>query len=104
MPAGEPRYHIISYDIGEPARLQRIHRFLKKRAMPIQYSVFLMRGTAAELDCLVGELEDMINPNEDDIRFYTLPRKPEIVTLGQQGLMDGIILCTENEDDYANTL
>ena len=33
-------FYVISYDIGNPNRLLRVHRFLKGFALPIQYSVF----------------------------------------------------------------
>jgi CRISPR-associated protein Cas2 len=84
--------HLIAYDIGDPKRLGRIHRFLRKQAMPIQYSVFLIECNAVQLRALRDELEAMIDPKKDDIRIYTLPEKAEIMTLGQQHLAEGIYL------------
>ncbi|MEN8133113.1 MAG: CRISPR-associated endonuclease Cas2 [Pseudomonadota bacterium] len=104
MPVNEQRDHIIAYDIGEPRRLGRIHRYLKKRAMPIQYSVFLIRCNAEQLHGIIQELDDMIDPERDDIRFYTLPRKPQVITLGQQGMPEGLQLLSGTGNDYEKML
>lgn len=104
MPANERRFHIISYDIGDPDRLRRIHRYLKKCAMPIQYSVFLIQCTAKDLENIIEDLDDMIDPRKDDIRFYTLPKKIEIITLGQQGLSEGMFLLAGDHDAYIRKL
>lgn len=104
MAENEQRSHIISYDIGEPRRLVKIHRYLKKRALPVQYSVFLIRCTPAMLKVIMNELEAMIAPAEDDIRSYTLPRKPEIITLGRQAKFAGMELLNGGENDYIQLL
>ncbi|MEJ2612895.1 MAG: CRISPR-associated endonuclease Cas2 [Candidatus Thiodiazotropha sp.] len=75
-------------------RLTRIHRYLKKLAMPIQYSVFL-------IECNAKELQEMINPKQDDIRIYTLPLKPVIMTLGKQALSQGIYLLSGDNDYFS---
>ncbi|MEO5344629.1 MAG: CRISPR-associated endonuclease Cas2, partial [Gammaproteobacteria bacterium SHHR-1] len=75
-----------------------IHRFLKKQAMPVQYSVFLIRCNALRLQQLRDELAAMIDPEADDIRIYTLPEKSDIITLGQQQLAEGIYLLGSDDD------
>jgi len=104
MPINQQRDHIIAYDIGEPRRLGRIHRYLKKRAMPIQYSVFLIKCSPEQLRQVMEELNEMIDPVADDVRFYTLPRKAEIITLGQQGMHKGVQLLNETENEYEQKL
>ena len=53
---------VICYDIAQPRRLARLHRYLKKWAAPIQYSVFLMTGDERQLArCLAGA-EEIIHP------------------------------------------
>jgi CRISPR-associated protein Cas2 len=103
MPQLQHKAHIITYDIGNPRRLRRIHRYLKKQAMPIQYSVFLIECDALQLKQVRDELEEMINPKQDDIRIYTLPLKPVIMTLGQQYMARGIYLLGD-DDDYFSQL
>ncbi len=104
MPINQQRDHIIAYDIGEPRRLCRIHRYLKKRAMPIQYSVFLIKCTPERLSLIMDELKEMIDPAIDDIRSYTLPKKAKIITLGQQGLIQDVLLLDGNENGYEQHL
>lgn len=38
---------VIGYDIRDPRRLQRVHRRLCRHATPLEYSVFLLVGSAA---------------------------------------------------------
>ena len=104
MPINQQRDHIIAYDIGEPRRLVRIHRYLKKRAMPIQYSVFLIKCSPEQLRNIMEELNEMIDPAADDVRFYTLPIKAKIITLGQQGMRPGVQLLSGTENDYEKML
>jgi CRISPR-associated protein Cas2 len=97
-------FHIISYDIADPKRLARIHRYLKKKAEPIQYSVFLFQGTHQQLRIIYEDIADLIDENEDDVRFYTLPQKQQIVTMGRQGLGNGIQIINQEISDYLRLL
>lgn len=84
--------HIISYDIADPKRLQRIHRFLKKVALPLQYSVFLLEADAKRIEQLEKQLATMINPRADDIRIYPLPLEPDWCALGKPLWGEGMLL------------
>ena len=55
MAINAPRGWLITYDITDPKRLVRLHRFLVRRATPVQYSVFHFEGSAA----LMGRLKDI---------------------------------------------
>jgi CRISPR-associated protein Cas2 len=92
MAANKPRLHLLAYDIADPRRLVRVHRAVRAFGMPLQYSVFIVPGTAATIDALVAELNGIIEPSEDDIRIYPLPAKPDITHYGRQWLADGIHL------------
>ncbi|MFV0476262.1 MAG: CRISPR-associated endonuclease Cas2 [Parahaliea sp.] len=98
MPLNRTCDHIIAYDIASPRRLGKVHRYLKKCAVPIQYSVFLTRCTTGELKTVISDIEKLINPLEDDVRFYTLPYKARILTAGQQGWPAGVFLLAEAEE------
>ena len=50
------RETIICYDICCPRRLGRIHRYLKRVAYPLQYSVFMFTGTAVQLERCLARL------------------------------------------------
>jgi CRISPR-associated protein Cas2 len=104
MPSLKTNYHIIAYDVSDQRRLRRIHRYLSNQAMPIQYSVFLMQGNAARVDEVEDHLRELMDETKDDIRIYTLPEKPQIITFGQQPLNDGIWLLTGQENDYLQKL
>jgi CRISPR-associated protein Cas2 len=82
--------YIICYDIGHPARLQRIHRALRRQAMALQYSVFLFSGTPLQLERCLDELEKLMDKRHDDIRAYPLPRRGLRLCRGKPLLPEGI--------------
>ncbi len=90
MASGKAGYHLLAYDIADPARLQRVHRTVSERGIPIQYSVFLVYGNSEELQGLCHELCSIIHPKEDDIRIYPLPRRLEMHRYGRQTLPHGV--------------
>lgn len=92
MSVSETRLYLISYDIADPRRLQRVHAFLKKHAMPVQYSVFLARVSERRLVSLLAEINQRIDPRSDDVRAYPLPADCEAVTLGRLYLPEGVML------------
>ena len=69
------QFYLISYDIRDPKRLQRIHKFLKDYGKPIQKSVFECWLTQKELEEVISWLEDFIKRKEDRVRIYHLCRK-----------------------------
>lgn len=91
MAINQKRNWLIAYDIADPKRLAKIHRLLKKQAIPIQYSLFLYRGTTQKAKQLIEELSTHINNKQDDLRAYPIPSKPEINLIGQPLLLDGIL-------------
>ena len=83
---------IVCYDICDPRRLGRVFRYLKKRAVPLQYSVFLFFGDDRQLDrCLAG-LVPLIDEKCDDVRAYPLPKRGLKARLGRPTLPVGIQL------------
>ena len=83
-------FYVISYDIGNPKRLLRIHRYLKGLALPIQYSVFYFEDSEVELEKCIDKLTTMIDLKEDDVRCYPLPKTGLQVCLGKAGLPNDI--------------
>jgi CRISPR-associated protein Cas2 len=82
---------LVCYDIASPRRLARVRRWLVRHAVPVQYSVFVATGTAAEIDALVAGLARRIHPRQDDVRLYPLERGRPAWQLGVPILADGII-------------
>lgn len=76
--------YLICYDIRHPRRLGRVARYLEKNAIRIQYSVFSAHLDARRLRLMLEELDSLIEPKEDDIRVYPLPRQGEVTLIGKQ--------------------
>ncbi|MDX1606543.1 MAG: CRISPR-associated endonuclease Cas2 [Candidatus Competibacterales bacterium] len=84
--------YLIAYDIADPHRLNRVARFLTKCAVRIQYSVFAAEFTRTQLDDTLEGLRALIDPREDDIRAYPLPRVGQVALMGRQLFPDDILL------------
>ncbi len=82
---------IVTYDITEPKRGVRVHRLLKKRGIPLQYSVFLVEASSAQMHALMRELETLIAKQADDVRAYRLPANPQFDQLGPSMLPDDML-------------
>lgn len=83
---------LLAYDITDPKRLQQVHRTVRAAGIPVQYSVFLVPATAAAIDSLLSELDDIIEPAKDDIRVYPLPGRLDVCRYGRQHLPIGLEL------------
>ena len=75
--------HVVCYDIRCPKRLGRVHRYLKRRAIPLQYSVFLVELDDQRCQRLLRGLQDLIDPRKDDVRVYVLPSAPDWCMIGK---------------------
>lgn len=84
--------YLLSYDIADPKRLQRIHRVLKKAGLPVQYSVFSLVVSQRQLDGVLEYVLHLMDEREDDVRCYALPSVIECKTLGRQFFPDDIML------------
>ncbi len=80
---------VIGYDITEPRRLQRVHRLMCGFATPLEYSVFLLVGNAAEKDRCLAALAKLIT-REDDVRCFPLPSRGFQRRIGRASLPPGI--------------
>ncbi len=83
---------LVAYDIADKRRLARVHRHLKRHATPVQYSVFVYRGSVATAGRLAQDLERLIDIRADDVRIYRLPERIEVVTFGRTFLPEGMLL------------
>lgn len=92
MALNAPRAWIICYDIANKKRLVRLHRFVKKFAQPVQYSVFYYEGSSAQLARRMQDIAKHIDPRDDDVRAYPIPHPAQVDTLGRGVLPDGVLL------------
>ncbi len=88
----EQRNWLIAYDIANPRRLSRVHRYLKRHAIPVQYSVFVLHGNQIMLDRVLSGIAELIAPHADDVRAYYLPNRCEVAMLGRQSFPNGVML------------
>jgi CRISPR-associated protein Cas2 len=98
MALNQPRLYLVCYDITEPKRLVRVHRFLREEGMPVQYSVFTAQLSSKALHRLLGGLRRRIDPRTDDVRVYPLPARRERLCLGRQFFPDDVMLIEEGVD------
>ena len=103
---GDSRIHtyLIAYDIADPRRLHRVHRFLKQHAVPIQYSVFVTRISEAQLARIKTGIVDRICEDEDDVRIYHIPDRTEVQLLGRSPLPEGMQLVAGDDAATMNQL
>lgn len=95
MALNETRTWLIAYDISNPKRLLRVHRYLKTVATPVQYSLFVAEESTYGIQRIHLALEELIDPRNDDVRIYPLPRHIEIHHYGRSLLPAGLLLLTD---------
>lgn len=86
MALNAPRTWLIAYDIRDKKRLSRLGRFIRKHALPVQYSLYCYQGSAAQLGRLMQDIATYIDPRQDDVRAYQLPDCPRYDVLGRGSL------------------
>ena len=65
-------WYLLAYDIADPRRLQRTHRYLKTQGTPAQKSVFLVYGNNREIQDIINGVAGIMDPSEDDLRLYPI--------------------------------
>lgn len=93
MPANRSTPWLLCYDIADPRRLQRVHRAACRHATPLQYSVFHTIATRREILAMIHDIEEYIDPGQDDVRTYPLMTTTPPVLIGRDRLPRGIMLC-----------
>lgn len=92
MALNQPLRYLIAYDIRNPRRLIRVHRFLRREGMPVQYSVFTAQLTQRKLTRVMDGLQAIIDVRADDVRIYPLPTRLDASLLGRQMFPDDVML------------
>jgi CRISPR-associated protein Cas2 len=90
----EARAWLACYDIAEPRRLRQVHRYLVKRAIAVQYSVFAGVWTEGELGRVLEGIGHQISAKRDDVRVYPLPQWGAAEVRGPMVEGEGIWLLT----------
>jgi len=92
------RVYLAAYDIADGRRLRRVARCLTKVGIRLQYSLFYLPLTVVERVGLLAELEALIDPSEDDVRLYPLPKQGQVTWLGRSPFPDDVMLFEGAED------
>lgn len=77
-------WFVLAYDVRNEKRLRRLHYYLKKRALPLQRSVFLLHKKPSELNRMLQGVRERTHKNEDDVRLYPVVSPHSIWAAGQQ--------------------
>lgn len=77
-----PGWYMVCYDIADPRRLGKVHRFMKKKGMAAQKSIFFVQREAREMKSFFKDLERIIKQGEDDIRAYPVESPKKVWTTG----------------------
>lgn len=94
MALNQARNWLIAYDIVDPRRLRRVHRFLCAHAVPVQYSVFATRASPMGLGVMRAALAELVDAREDDVRIYPVPEPANLSVYGRKSLPDGLRVLT----------
>lgn len=83
---------LIAYDIFDPRRVQKVHRYLLQYCQPLQKSVMLFDGTdSAFAQCLAG-LKNRLDTRVDDVQIYRISQAQQLQFFGKPRQLDGIWL------------
>jgi CRISPR-associated protein Cas2 len=91
---------VLAYDIRDQKRLQRVGRYMQKAGMRLQYSVFVVHGSRAQVEKVMAELSNLIDESNDDVRVYPLTESTRIWGLGNQFRDDGNTLSDKLMDKF----
>ncbi len=70
MRRNKKKWYVIAYDIRNEKRLRRLHYALKKEAVPLQKSVFLLHADMEQRNRVKAEIQSRVSTREDDVRIY----------------------------------
>lgn len=65
---------VISYDIADARRRRLVSRELQGVGQRVQKSVFECRISPSRMNALRADLLEIINPQQDSVRYYSLCR------------------------------
>lgn len=71
--------HLVAYDIADPKRLRRVARFMERRGLRVQKSVFLTTGDADDVERLLDQAAILLDPEHDVVQAWRLtPGQPSL--------------------------
>lgn len=64
--------YLVSYDIAEPARWQRVYKVMQGAGTHLQYSVFHCELSEREREALLSDLLPLVHSSEDQLLVIDL--------------------------------
>lgn len=76
--------YVISYDITDDKRRQRLAKYLESYGVRVQYSVFETELNEQQLNSLIKGIKKKIKLSEDTVRIYPIQKdlRDRIITIG----------------------
>lgn len=75
---------LVVYDIADDTRRNKLATFLEGRGRRVQESVFECFISLDEMAILHAQVQQRVNPQDDNVRFYWIPANalPRTLTIG----------------------
>jgi CRISPR-associated protein Cas2 len=89
MTAPHKSWYLIAYDVRDPKRLRRVHYYLRKQALAVQKSVFMVQTDPEGLAAIETELQARVKARDDDLRLYAIPGPSAVWAAGLQATRMG---------------
>ena len=80
------RHYLITYDVSDDKRRNRVFQTLRDHGDHAQYSVFFCQLTAMELAALRGQLIEFIHPRQDQVLIVDLGEAHNPLDAGLESL------------------
>ncbi len=64
--------YLVAYDIADPGRLRRVARFMERRAVRCQKSVFVFTGGAEAVEALLDAVTPLLVLDQDVVQAWAL--------------------------------
>ncbi len=77
-------WYLLAYDVRDPRRLRKVHYYLRKQALALQNSVFLVQVNRSELKTMLKEVRSRSDTQADDIRLYPVTHPNKLWAAGKQ--------------------
>ena len=85
-------HYLVCYDIADPKRLGRVHRSTVRHAAFVQYSLYYLIGSRADLEKMLRDIQDVIDYAQDDVRAYPVQPLSAAIRVGACWLPEGMFL------------
>lgn len=92
MGSSERHAWLVAYDVANPRRLARVAKATERRAIRMQYSVFLGVWDTAGAEEALGAIAKEIHAKKDDLRAYRLPDRCEAEISGRPPACGEVVL------------